>query len=1402
MHEILKTPACSLIFLSVLFAFLPVSAHALNVTLVEPSQNQVFNSTNNITFTCNATDDGQILNLTLYHNLNGYFSPNQTQGYGELPYDSNTNFLCRFNGNLACQAAGSGLPVASQNTSFQQGKFSYGLHTNDTDILRYSTSGNFDRNQGTIEFWIKPGSDMTSYSWYIFHAAENGAADDINEMIIYVEAGTLYLRIYDAFGLSYWAENSVASWQIGNWYHVAVAWDLDSNVTDNGDSMTLYVNGSDAEASYNCDNWMGCDPPIPYTSASSSFSLGSDKYNLSQINATIDDFRISNRVRNTSEINQSYQDGIGNYSSVSKSWTFSNISDGSYLWNCLAYDNDSVSNSSSNSTFYVDMSTPPSVNGIFLSPNSMDDIDPGITINVTANVTDPSGVSTVIFQWNQDMGNWSNETMAYNSSGFFENASLTTSIVSDIYYYYRIWANDSKGNSGYSPTQNFMAGWDYTWTRSPATFGTVSGLINSLGGNVGILTINNTGDRTLNFTISDNWPLYYNGSENPNFYVTNHTAVTINITADFADQASENDITITINASHYLHTPSPVSLTTNATINSYSGGPYLSVTIMEYTSMVSQSQTFNLSAKVKNIGNETGEGAWLNWTLPSGWSNTSGNQSQFIGNLSSGSYAWNNLTITVNPSSASPGTFIIYANSSCQQNVTGYDSETVGVSCSNSDGVCGYGCSYVNDNDCGIPTGGSPGETVFVGGGGGEEIKYIMRMEAPSSFDLQRGDKKTLKVKITNDGKKTNLTGISIFVAGYPLTHIRISPPGISSLGYNQTGWFELEFFAPNYTRYGMHNLTLTARGTGSTIATKNLTSVENSGIVTLVVHSVHENETKAVLEEAEKAVQEMLDSGFNVNKAKSLLEKAKAQISNWDYDTSLETSKKVLELKENTFHITGIIKQVEEGIREAESYGIQTPESKKMSELSKSALEREDYAKAEERASSAVSAFMIESQGLEIMRFVYANWHFIILGSVVFVGSAYLGYRKSLKGRIRKRIALMSSEEKAIRKLMEKAQEERYKERTLSDSEYHKLMSEHESELAKIKRKKHRLVSKLIRLEKRTVALVNFRKHEESLRSEIQDLQKKYYEQGSVTKSSYQKTMDELREELAESIRNIDVVMNKRKGQTSFLVLGTLLLSVVFAGAVLAQADEKQAATDAMAKAEGWIKDMEQLGFPASRVNDTLNEARLLFSRGFYKGAESLANDVESLKNRAISIDKKIDGVETSIYQAKSMGIDVSQPQALFDEALAAFRMEDYERAEELLIQTFTRLEELESDYSMKKVAEGKGWEGFLKKIQDNLTLILMIAAALIATGIAGAKARRKRKILGRIKSLERKTEKLNSMMKELQTKYFEKGAISESEYRSLMARYKRRLAGAKRKKLVIEGLLNKKEKPQAKDS
>ena len=337
-----------------------------------------------------------------------------------------------------------------------------------------------------------------------------------------------------------------------------------------------------------------------------------------------------------------------NSSSVNNTPTTFNvteITETTYEWNITCLDNALNSNSSSTRSFTIDASAPV-INTITISPSSTDDVDPNVQINVTANVTDAGvGVDTVIFQYKQDSAiTWTNDTMDYNSTtSLYENASFTPDLPGT--WNYKIWSNDTLGNSGTNTQTNLTVEYDYTWIRSPAEFGVVSGIITTTS-DVGILTINNTGDYTLNFDLSSDWAdTFYNVTEP--FDLVAKAVKVINITATYSATTREDDITITIDATSVNADPS--SYTTNATLASYAGGPYFDVSIVTYSAAVSQSQSgISLNAKIKNIGNETSTNTWLNWTLPAGWTNTSGNLTQDIGNLTSGSTTWNNLTILIN----------------------------------------------------------------------------------------------------------------------------------------------------------------------------------------------------------------------------------------------------------------------------------------------------------------------------------------------------------------------------------------------------------------------------------------------------------------------------------------------------------------------------------------------------------------------------------------------------------------------------------------------------------------------------------------------------------------------------------------------------------------------------------
>ena len=239
-----------------------------------------------------------------------------------------------------------------------------------------------------------------------------------------------------------------------------------------------------------------------------------------------------------------------------------------------------------------------------------------------------------------------------NVGGDIWNASFTT-ISTERAYYYRVWSNDSNGFSNITESHGFNTTWDYTWTVNGSYFDSY-GFVNSID-NVGVIEINNTGDDTLIITLTDDWlkNVYYNTTEQ--FPIASGEVVDVNVTAEYANQDSTYNVTITVGAEPSApgKTASPTSSQAVATLNSYSGGPYFDVTITSIpTSVYQDTSDVYLNATVKNIGNETAEDTWFNWSLPSGWTVASGSANASVGNLSARTTNTSNLMVTVTSSAA------------------------------------------------------------------------------------------------------------------------------------------------------------------------------------------------------------------------------------------------------------------------------------------------------------------------------------------------------------------------------------------------------------------------------------------------------------------------------------------------------------------------------------------------------------------------------------------------------------------------------------------------------------------------------------------------------------------------------------------------------------------------------
>lgn len=1094
------------------FCFSYSASAEINVTLVSPANGNVSLS-DNMTFLCNASSNAGVYNISLFTNISGSFASYNTNGVMELENDSNTTLLCHFDNSYTCEDGEVG---TNSSTDFADSMFIKGVRINNTNALTYPTSGNIMLSRGAIEFWIKVGFSPSISQVFLF-STNNG---DINSIQIDYESGTVNFFIIDDSGEMITADKSVA-WSTGEWHHIAAIWDLENGVNPEDNKSYLFVDGSNESVQYG-DTGFGSynpnfEPPSPY------FYLGSNAVGELQADMSVfDELRISSWPRSPEEINASYLKGVGDHSTYIAEWNITGILDGTYKWNCLAYDNNSNSNwAASNSTFYVDLYSPPNVTSVSLMPDNDDDRDPGVTINVTANITDSSNVSSTVFQYrNWSESDWTNKTMT-NISSVEWTTSFNTSNEKTVYYY-RVWANDTLNRANYSANYSVNITYDYTWIINSSEFGTENGMVND-NKELGTLIVNNTGDYTLLFTLTDNWyrDVRYNGSltHTYSFSLSQKTAGNVTINATFEDHANERNFTINVTAYNPYETSTPPLRTINMSMNSYTSGPYFSIQIVLPPTTVYQSQTFNLTTRIRNLGNETANDTWLNWTLPSGWNNVSGNLSSNIGNLTSGSTTEKIITVTINPNTASPGTYIIYVNASCNQSANNA-SAVIGVSCSSSDGVCGSGCSYVTDTDCSVPrTGG--GTTLTSIAGIPKEYKFDLII--PSRVDINRGESRIFRVGVNNTVSGTVLSNVYLSILGYPQTFMSIKPQYLSGMAYGDVKYFEVEIRAPSYAVYTEYSLNISVSGKFYE-ENKTITAAK-TGNMLLVTQKFISNETTGYLELAQSTLVEMENAGFEAKQITEIVDQIKKSIDDGNYDKAKELYDSVANLKESAFSLNAQITDLEGKINDIKKWNLNLPESERMLSLAKSAFMRGDYARAEERISNAMLAYSVESLNAGIWMYMYNNIWFIIIGLVCATIVIFYGRRRMKRRSLSKSLVSLAREEDKIYELVDKLRKDHFLNKKISDESYQRTFRNYEKELSEIRKRKAESLGKIAEVPGKRYAINKLKEEEKKTRNMIINLQKKYFERNEVGKYHYHLAIKDLKVELAEIERLKEMV-------------------------------------------------------------------------------------------------------------------------------------------------------------------------------------------------------------------------------------------------------------------------------------
>jgi len=212
---------------------------------------------------------------------------------GELEADDHTLLLFHFNNSLVSVDGES--PTIAKGVTFEQGMFDNGLrlHRGDAgDSLYYSVPEFFNPAEGSVEFWLKPCWEGTEF--YVMQVFNLG---DIRVQIN-VPGIIAFFMLSPENEIGY---HNVEGWTNNEWHHIAATWKIPGR-------QKFYVDG--AQIMDNPATEVDLLQTIPEI-----LRIGG-VFASENVDAIIDEFRLSNIERTPQEIAQTVMAGEFNVTSI------------------------------------------------------------------------------------------------------------------------------------------------------------------------------------------------------------------------------------------------------------------------------------------------------------------------------------------------------------------------------------------------------------------------------------------------------------------------------------------------------------------------------------------------------------------------------------------------------------------------------------------------------------------------------------------------------------------------------------------------------------------------------------------------------------------------------------------------------------------------------------------------------------------------------------------------------------------------------------------------------------------------------------------------------------------------------------------------------------------------------
>jgi len=786
-------------------------------------------------------------------------------------------------------------------------------------------------------------------------------------------------------------------------------------------------------------------------------------------------------------------------------------------------------------------SLPPVLQSISLNPSDQDNIDPNIEINVTANVTDYIAVDTVILQYKEDNNTlWSNSSMVYNSNTLsYENGLFTP--INNNTWNYRIWANDTYGSSNFSEYFNVNVQYDYTWNRSPLDFGTIIGIIDTTGP-IGTLTINNTGDFNLTIDLSSTWDdTTYNLSEP--FNIAPKENITIGINVTFDDDITDIDSVISTTASNDNEIPSPLQLNTSVEISSYTGGPYLILTLDTYPTTAKQTSIQTLKSKIQNLAkyaDETVFNITLNWSLPPGWSLLTGNISSNFSNLTAQSIEWANLSLIVGTSAPydENGTNTTISVSVISDSDTSDAlSQNVILLCNGADGVCGEGCWDDVDSDClntapitsgGGSTGGAAGGGAAGGSSGQVSTERALQIkESSETVEVLKGESNFFNIDIANIYPNSVLKDITLKVEGFLEQYLTIKPITISQIIYQGKDKFTVYIDTPKYLSFGIYQLEATIEG--NLVKGQTSQKIVEKRTINLVVHEIKGEVALEAISKGEQIITEMEKEGFATKLISWSLNEARNAFENKQYKQAKDIIDGLIEKKDRAYEAKTLMKDVEKRIEDAKKEGLDVSTTEKLYTLALAAFDREDYETAAKNLKEAQLTELLETKGrINILKAIINHWLAILISLLGLSVVTTILYKKIHALIIKYKIFYLNKEEENVISLIKEAQRGYYVKKEIDFANFSKTIEQYGLRIAKIRQKRLELISK--RMAALTAKLAK-RRMESERRKILKDIklsQKGYFVENKLGQAEYATVSRINQERLVELDKNLEILASR----------------------------------------------------------------------------------------------------------------------------------------------------------------------------------------------------------------------------------------------------------------------------------